>query len=378
MKKYIFFSFALAFATHAFAQEDKECLVYTNNTSEAYEYGYRYDGQVECRRHISAGYPDVTDSLYYNAKGQNIEKAAFQEYNGLPYLVSKVVYTYYDNGLLATRDNYNTYNGPLEHSAHIVYEYDNEGKMTQQKQFWARDLENPFDIIKYNYNYFGYLESVEEYKPDNWDETQFALSSKIVYTYDNLGNRLNAKSYYSDSFGSYLVDVNEFYYDYYGNIEKIKVYDSSNKLRTSLNYEYDKDCSASNIIYPKTNEFDVLGGHPVKHKRTNELFYEMRNNELTLVYETAFEYNYLNALIPDAIQTATAFANLDLRYQGKRISTEGEGLMTITIYNAAGARVAEVSGVRPSFDAQTLPTGHYIVTLCQGDGHRISEKIQVK
>lgn len=378
MKKFFIIACSITCALTSFAQEDKECLTYTSNNSDAYEYTYRPDGQVLCRRHMTSGYPEVIDSLYYNAEGQNIEKVAFQEYNGLPYMVSKVQYTYYDNGLLATRDNYNTYNGPLEHSAHIVYEYDNQGRMKQQSQYWARDLENPFDIIKYSYNYYGYLETVEEYKPDNWDETVFALSSKIVYTYDYLGQCLNAKSYYSDSFGSYPVDVNEFYYDYYGNIEKIQVTDPNGNIRTSLKYQYDTTCPASNIIYPKTNEFDVLGGHPVKHKRTSEAFYEMKNGELSLTYETAYDYRLLNEQIPDAIRPVSTLAELNLCHQGNSISAEGEGILTLTVVNSAGSRVGYVSGLHPAFNLDSLPAGTYIVTVRHMDGNAHSEKILVK
>lgn len=327
---------------------------------------------------------DVTDEwgqyymlFIYDEKGQLVRNEAYQDLitTGEFILVSYVDYQYDAAGHVSQRENYNFDqwgDGGFIKGGRITYAYDEQGRLSLQETYmdWGSGEQLTMKT-EYSYTEAGLL--AEEYSSTASfsNPSNFNPSAKLVYTYNEQGQRVKLESYGYDSYSedpTAPVLQNYTTYTYsadgmtgfeqvssWGEVNLRLEYTYSAEAAAETIYPYDFEAAENNFLY--TNAVKRIAG-------ATEYASDWDTGELTL-YDT-YTYHYLpeGSGVRGIERPATA---VFVTSEGGKLTIGGlKGNETVTFVNAEGRRVATATATRGRLAVPALQSGAYVAVTPAG------------
>ena len=228
----------------------------------------------------------VVDSMTYDDNGNMVRLSGWQRLNGTLQNVYYIDYTYNEAELIASRSNYNNFNGVWELGGVYNYSYDENGKivlttltmgnMVYQKIEYAYDGDKCLSELWYSYSFDAgallpsekYVNTYSnghltlQYDSVSDDGVHWSNNGRYTYVYDNMGNCLEHHHY--DKYGS-EVERNVYTYNndmplsstllpWNPEINRPKVYDNVSVCTREAWYSLDIDQSEIDEAIEKSNE----------------------------------------------------------------------------------------------------------------------------
>lgn len=294
-------------------------------------------------------------------------------------LVTKCTYEYYDNGLLKWRDNFNSWGGSaLEQSARIIYEYDADGRLLKESQYWAHNLNSPFMIIGYVYNEQGLLTTKTETMEDFFNPGYFDTTGRVDYTYDADGHLLRTAYYYVSYGQDYFAEADEFAYDEAGNVIKDDVVTESGNVMNRSVYLYDEAVSNDDLLLPRTIEYQIpnIDGNP--SQRVAEEYWTRNDNDGELTLITTYIYNYepMATVGLGQLPQPTFAAYYDA--QSAMLCITGNGDARVRVKGTNGQTLFTTTAKQGRADLSSLEAGVYVVSVSRPGQQSAHQKIVVR
>ena len=307
--------FASAFAQHAFTKNEviKSELVKKLNLrpaekmamSNSYNYAmssyntddyyitctYTYDAQ---HRLISV-YEDVPseyklkDSIRYNEQNQLVRLDGYQFLYGQWKNVYYIEYTYNNQGLIASRSNYNNFDGVFELGGIYEYFYNPQGQLISTDLTMSDML---LQMVEYEYSNGLLTTETWSYADDPFSSNStFTANERMDYTYTN--GKLSLITYNTfDGFEWGVYGTRNYTYDAAGNCTEMHAFDGNgNETERSL-YTFDNRL-LSETLMPWTPEMTRPETFTNKNLYTLEEYWALDAN-FVLQYVCDYEYNYVD------------------------------------------------------------------------------------
>ena len=198
-------------------------------------------------------------------------------------------YTYNNQGLLASRSNYNNFDGVFELGGTYEYFYNSNGQITRAELTMSDVL---YQAVDYEY-YNGFLTS------EIWSYSDFFSSSdelfpseRIDYTYNNQGNvsLIEYSSY--DGVGWDLYGETTYTYNEEGNCTEVHSYDANQNETERSIFTFDNRLLEETLM-PWTPELTRPQTYNNKNIYRIEEYWALDVN-FTLQYVCDYEYNYVD------------------------------------------------------------------------------------
>lgn len=382
-------SFGLFLLTSASAQEmqiQRLSAIDSDDGMESEIFIYNDDNTPQGYYHYIEN--DVSSSYYveyaYDDQRRIIEDKTLQDIYGTGDIndmktVCKCTYTYNEQGLLATRDNFNSAGSVLRQSAHIVYSYDDAGRLVTEEQFWANRPSSAFAIFKYYYDDKGLLIERKETTEDAFAQGSYIDSGKTIYTYDEEGTLLSTKYYYlsSDNVPK-LSETEHLIYDEAGNIAKSERVTGSGVIKSRAIYSYDNSVEASQVVLPKSIEYELPHAKGIMTKRTQEEVWMIDNNTDKLALAYILEYYYEDVAASGLSQMIERQAMTYFDSESKCLHTTGRGNADVRVIGRNGATLYLTTTVNGRADLSSLAPGIYIVSIKHAGQNATYQKFVVR
>lgn len=316
----------------------------------------------------------------YNDLNQCIREDNYQLMDDDEWLhASYLVYTYDENGNLATRINYNLDPSTREFvkSGLMTYEYDVNNHLVTENTgiFFGEDKESatPYMRRTFTYDKNGNMRTVLYEDNENMfgGDTEWIESIKGVYQYDDLG-KLVADSSFTVSYETndwVFNEKNLYVYDKNGNVTLHEYYHGvDNGTRWSISsfeeYEYDPTTSAAEYVYPINHEIVWPKFDNIVNKRVKEISHQKDDDGIMQLYDTyIYEYSPTGTSSIETAQVSDSGKMLiypnpvkesfTLKLEDKR--------MPVYIYDAEGRLKVSFSDAEGTLNVSELPTGIYFV-----------------
>lgn len=300
------------------------------------------------------------DSITYNNLGQLIRIDGWQwmEQDSFWKKVNYIEYTYNEQGLLASRTNYNSV---TDWSVGGIYEYryNEQGQiiiseLTMADRIFGNQIyeyENgKLKSITYNFDLFG-----SGMEPSEIQEYSYNSTNGFV-------DEINT-SYYED--GDWLFDNKQkYFYDENGNCTEYRVTDNRNNVVEKSLFEYDSRLLADAIIpyspemeRPKT--FNNTNLYTIEHWFTVD-------DDHVLQYVCDYQYKYQDITGIDNNEEAsstTIFPNPASEF----ITIENGGAIEIFDMQGRIVKTANAS-IHEQISVSDLPSGNYIIKISNEKG----------
>jgi len=363
MRKLLLFTFTFA-ALASSAQSLRLKSIISSDELESNTFEYNEDGKVASRFHVEDWYDGFVfkDVFTYNELGQLVEDNTWQELADFTDLknVCRLKYTYDEQGRLKTRDNYNVFNMTtfeFEHSACIVYDYDDMGRKLRDTYYWANDLKTPFMYLDYTYDADDRLARVEETQYDMYYQDYLTLGA-TTYEYNSKG-QLTKETYVSlDGVQEYPVSCEV--YSYIGNdVVRHESQTGDGIANSRFEFDYDMTVPVSDVLYPESHEYKIESSHNFAHKRLRDKVW-IADMDDVLQYSHDMNYTYeentANAIQNVNADNATKFV---YNVENGKIHLNGETM--VRVMDMSGKTVLSTTS-NSDIDLSSLPTGSYVVS----------------
>lgn len=369
---------ALLSTSAATAQSYRVKTIASDDYFESDEFLYDTQGRFIRVYHEDLSPNCYYDTIVYDNKSQIEVDYAYQDRNfdGTFTLMSKCCYGYDDQGNVVWRDNYNSFGSDeLSQSAHITYEYDAQGHLIQQKQYWAGD-DNAFAVIDYEYNDAGLLIRHTESYSDFFDPGAFEEASKTELLYDANGNLIQEKSYNMNE-GQYEVNnIMEYDYDERGCLVEDRLF-AGGHVDSKNVYHYDTTVEGKDVLYPASHEYNIGITRGLNAKLTAQDVYvnadDDDSDEAVYAYTKNFTYEPCTAN-----SVASLAANMDcVDARAKLIRLGSDGVCSVNVYGQDG-KLALSLNARGMADLSTLPAGIYIASVKRAGAAPSCHKFVIK
>lgn len=276
---------------------------------EAYDYVYGSTNGTDMlcvNKHDFITPMEYIDSLKYDENGRIITLGTWQQLDGNWVYTCRCDYTYNENGLRATRKNYNSWDGGVTFDLGGIfnYFYDEEGRMTE----WTLDfagVEYQKGIISYNDKGQKEAEVIMEYNFATYYQEETYLTE---YEYDANGNMVKSIEFMADETGTWvpqMIRINEF--DEFNNCTLNETRTSGGTVQEKYVYKYDVNYLAENIYHYENPEqdFPVL---PQMNNLLKSFEFHAANDNGELVHVTDYLLNY--EVIADAVNEMAFNSNI--------------------------------------------------------------------
>lgn len=374
MKKSLLLLCGTCFVAAASAQTQKLVSIIADDEMESETFTYDDENRLVSYLHLEDFGDGINylETYTYNELGQIVEDATQQDMgesnNPADWrLVTKCTYTYNAQGLLATRDNFNSFGGALEQSAHIWYDYDAQGRLIKESQAWAYKPDSPFMIVEYNYDEQGRLLSTIESSEDWYNPGSFEESGMLENTYNEQGLLASSKYYYLGFGDPWLAENNVYTYDEAGNIIQGETLTASGDLKSRSVYTYDTSVPASDLILPETHEFELHHSFGINNMRTSEEVW-MGNDwedEPVLAYTLVYGYEQTTTV---GLRHVAETAGMTFDADSKTLTVlSGRGAASVRVMNQSGQTIMIANTQQGRADLSSLAAGIYVVSVkCPG------------
>lgn len=283
MKKLLTICFSLLMGLSVYAQNNPIMYFSKVESSDEVEhkyYTYNENMQAVASEELFNDGMMVVDSLFYNDLGQVTRQGAYQLINGEWRNVNYIDYTYYENGLRATRKNYNNFGGQFELGGIYTYTYDENNNLIYWELYFAGGI---YQTCERSYNELNQVvqELGYQYSDNSW---------KIDYSYDSENRLISQFDYFWDS-GSWMFYSKTLYaYDDNSNSILIESY-TQNILTQYSEFTFDETVTLDQVIFPENPEDEWPTFGPSQNIVRLEKHYRMDNNG-QMQYYCDYIYTY--------------------------------------------------------------------------------------
>lgn len=349
------------------------------NTDDYYlNCNYYYDSQrrLQAIYEIVPAKYELIDSIRYNEYNQMVRLDGYQLLNNEWKNVYYIEYTYNNQGLLASRSNYNNFGGEFELGGIYEYFYNSNGQITTMELTMADML---LQIVEYEYENGLLATETWSYADDPFSpNTTFSANERMDYSYNNDGNLTLITYNTFDGFAWGVYGTRTYTYNEAGNCTEVHAYDGNgNETERSL-FTYDNRLLEETLM-PWTPEMTRPQTFNNRNLYTLEEYWALDAN-FTLQYVCDYEYNYVDI---DAVGLADV-EQLPLTIAPNptesliTLSGLKEGVHQMEVIDMAG-RVVMTQEIKNNaiINLSSLQKGCYIVKVMNNDS-LYSSKVIVK
>lgn len=338
---------------------------------------YSYDAShrlVSVYEIVPAEY-ELIDSVRYNEYNQMVRIDGYQLLGNTWKHVYYLEYTYNNQGLLASRSNYNNFDGVFEIGGTYEYFYNSNGQIISSELTMADML---YQVVEYEYENNLLATETWSYSNPFSQSDVFEPAERIEYTYNNDGNLTLITYNTFDGYAWSVYGTRTYTYNEAGNCTEVHAYDADeNETERSL-FTYDNRLLEETLM-PWTPEITRPETFTNKNIYTLEEYWALDAN-FVLQYVCDYEYNYVDI---DAVGLADV-EQLPLTIAPNptesliTLSRLKEGVHQMEVIDMAG-RVVMTQEIKNNaiINLSSLQKGCYLVKVTNNDS-LYSSKVIVK
>lgn len=338
----------------------------TDDDYEFHTFDYNSDYKVTAVFDSIAQRMSYYDSITYNELGQLVRIDGWQWMDECYWKkVNYIEYTYNEQGLLASRTNYNSVS---DWGVGGIYEYsyNSEGQIVLSELTMGGRI---FGDVEYEYEN-GKLKS-ETYLYDMFGYGM-EPSEKYEYSYDSITGFVKeiCTTYYEN--GNWYYDSKQnFYYDANGNCIEYRVYDNGYRIVEKSLFEYD-DRLIANAVIPYSPEIERPKTFNNTNLYTTEHWYTVDDDHV-LQYVCDYIYFYKDYA---GIEEHNAIAtNVYPNPANDFITVENEGAVEISDMQGRIVKTANTSSQSEQISVSDLPSGNYLIKVTNDSKSTVSKFI---
>lgn len=261
------------------------------NTNDYYmECDFYYDNQnriLAVHENVPSEYK-LRDSVRYNEYNQMVRIDGYQLLNGTWKNVYYIEYTYNNQGLLASRSNYNNFDGVFELGGVYEYFYNSNGQITSTELTMGEML---LQMVEYEYTNGLLTTETWSYADDPFStNTTFTANERMDYTYTN-GNLTHIDYNTFDGYSWELYGERTYTYDASNNCTEVHAYDANGNETERSIFTYDNRLLAETLM-PWTPEITRPETFNNTNIYTTEEYWALDTN-FELQYVCDYEYFYI-------------------------------------------------------------------------------------
>lgn len=346
---------------------------YTDDYYEFESYDYDNRSRLIAVSDSVVGEYFVIDSLFYNDRDQMVRLSGWQLLDGALKNVYYVEYTYDAAGNIASRTNYNMWEGEwcLGGVYNYTYNADNQIVLSTLDMGGMR-----YQKVEYTYD-AGLLMQELWY---SYDGVGLTPSDKINYTYDSDRHLLREDD--STSYDGYhwaYYGYRTYVYDEYGNCLIYEYVDNTGSPSERREYQYDYSMPLNQVLMPWTPEMERPYIYQNVHAYTTESWYAVDiDHVLQYVCDYIYLYDENTAGIADVRKNEMRM-EVSPNPANDFVTIEGVGdtRACLSVYDAMGRKVmsAIVSNINNTIDISKLSAGNYLFCLTSQKGVSTSKVI---
>ena len=336
--------------------------IYSDDRFSSCSFFYNERNQLVAVSEVEQGGFSVIDSLFYNEQGQMVRLAGWQLLDGSWKNVYYIDYTYDAAGNIASRTNYNDFDGVWQLGGVYAYSYnaDNQIVLTTltmsgvqyQKVEYSYEGGRLFEELWFSYNGSGL-------SPDE----------KLTYRYDAEGRTQEVADSLYEGSGSWQFNGRQTYvYDPQGNCTEFHRYDVSGQESERSEYLFDEQMTLDETLMPWSPEMSRPKTYSNTRVYTTERWYGL-DTEHRLQHFCDYIYSYGNRTL--AISEVAQYGNLTFcpNPAESRVSVDGltSEMARLQVIDLMGRVVltGTVSSASNSFSVASLASGCYRVCVVQ-------------
>ena len=344
------------------------------NTNDMYQFcNYGYNGQnqlVAVKDSVSGDY-SLIDSLFYNEQGQMTRMSGWQLLNGRWENVYYIDYTYDQAGNIASRTNYNNFDGDWQLGGVYQYTYNSDNQIVLSVLTMSG-----IQFQKVVYTYTDGRLSLEMWY--GYNGSGLSPDEKLCYTYNADGKLTQIDDSMSDgSSGWQYFGRHNYLYDNAGNCTEHHYYDITDMEAERSIFQFDYDMMLDETLMPRTPEMTRPETYTNVNAYSVEQWYSV-DVDHRLQYVCDYFYNYADINL--GIRQADA-PSLTLSPNPAVGVVKVGGLSDypaqVQIIDVTGrvAMTAKLGSGSDMIDVQSLPAGCYTFRILQQGTPRTTKLI---
>lgn len=349
------------------------------NTDDYYlNCNYYYDSQrrLQAIYEIVPSQYELIDSIRYNEQNQMVRLDGYQLIGNTWVNVYYLEYTYNNQGLIASRANYNNFDGVFELGGLYEYFYNPQGQLISTDLTMGDML---LQMVEYEYANGLLTTETWSYADDPFaSNPTFTASERIDYSYNE--EKLSLITYdVFDGFEWSLYATRTYTYDDAGNCTEVHAYDANENETERSIFTFDNRLLEETLM-PWTPEITRPETYTNKNIYRLEEYWALDAN-FTLQYVCDYEYNYIDinaevgledieanplTLSPNPTQSTIMLSGLE------------EGVYKMEVMDMSG-RVMIIDNITNNslINLSSLQKGCYVVKVSNNDSI-YSTKVIVK
>lgn len=252
---------------------------------------YSYDAShrlVSVYEIVPAEY-ELIDSVRYNEYNQMVRIDGYQLLGNTWKHVYYLEYTYNNQGLLASRSNYNNFDGVFEIGGTYEYFYNSNGQIISSELTMADML---YQVVEYEYENNLLATETWSYSNPFSQSDVFEPAERIEYTYNNDGNLTLVTYNTFDGYAWSVYGTRTYTYNEAGNCTEVHAYDADENETERSIFTFDNRLLEETLM-PWTPEITRPETYTNKNIYRLEEYWALDAN-FTLQYVCDYEYNYVD------------------------------------------------------------------------------------
>lgn len=351
---------------HAAAKHDYRYRMVSCLSSDEYQLTYYfYNGNqqlVAVKDSVRNDY-SLVDSLFYNELGQLVRMSGWQLLYGGWQNVYSIDYIYDEAGNLASRTNYNNFDGDWQLGGVYQYRYNAQNQITESELTMGGIV---FQKVEYSYDGEGRLVQELWY---GYDGSGLTPSEKIHTYYNNGLMSAEYDSITDDGQHWRFNGRTEYQYDAAGNCSKFSQYDMSDMEVGRSEYEFNTGMPLSQTLIPSSPEMVRPNVYNNVHAYVREHWYTVMDDH-SLHYVCDYIYSYDNVAGIDAHQQMDALVYPNPTSDFVTVSGFVGKPCKVVVFDAMGRLVSNAESLFDNgrLDVRGLVAGCYVIQIITNDG----------
>ncbi|MEE1272576.1 MAG: T9SS type A sorting domain-containing protein [Bacteroidales bacterium] len=348
------------------------------NTDDYYlNCNYYYDSQrrLQAIYEIVPAEYELIDSVRYNEYNQMVRIDGYQLLGNTWKHVYYLEYTYNNQGLLASRSNYNNFDGVFEIGGTYEYFYNSNGQIVSTELTMGDML---YQVVEYEYENGLLATETWSYADDPFaSNSTFTANERIDYSYNE--GKLSLITYNTfDGYSWEVYGTRTYTYDENGNCTEVHAYDADENETERSIFTFDNRLLEETLM-PWTPEITRPETYTNKNIYRLEEYWALDAN-FTLQYVCDYEYNYVDIDAVGLADVEQLPLSIAPNPTESLITLSGlkEGVHQMEVIDMAG-RVVMTQEIKNNaiINLSSLQKGCYIVKVMNNDSLS-SSKVIVK
>lgn len=262
------------------------------NTDDYYlNCNYYYDSQrrLQAIYEIVPAEYELIDSVRYNEYNQMVRIDGYQLLGNTWKHVYYLEYTYNNQGLLASRSNYNNFDGVFEIGGTYEYFYNSNGQIVSTELTMGDML---YQVVEYEYENGLLATETWSYSNPFSSSDVFEPAERMDYSYNNDGNLILLTYNTFDGYSWEVYGTRTYTYNEDGNCTEVHAYDADENETERSIFTFDNRLLEETLM-PWTPEITRPETYTNKNIYRIEEYWALDAN-FTLQYVCDYEYNYID------------------------------------------------------------------------------------